>query len=137
MAGARGVTPPAGTALRVALGAGGAVATAAGLHTVLAGARSVPGGPAAGAEMESELRYYAGFYVAYGLAALRTAPRADRDPAAVRALAGALFLSGLARAGAWRANGRPHPLQRALLAVELGLPPLLVGAQARAASEAS
>jgi hypothetical protein len=126
------VTPPAGSALRVGLGVGGLVATAAGLHTVLAGARSVPGRPRAGAGMESELRYYAGFYVAYGVAALRTAPRADRDPVAVRALAGALFLSGLARAGAWRAAGAPHPVQRALLALELGIPPLLVAAQERA-----
>jgi Domain of unknown function (DUF4345) len=127
------VTRRAGSALRLGLGAGGAVATAAGLHTVLAGARSVPGRPAAGAEMESELRYYAGFYAAFGLAALRTAPRADRDPAAVRALAGALFLGGVARAAAWRAAGTPHPLQRALLAVELAVPALLAGA-ARAAS---
>jgi hypothetical protein len=82
--------------------------------------------------MESELRYYSGFYVAFGVAALRTAPRADREPAAVRALAGALFLSGLARAGAWRAAGAPHPVQRALLALELGVPPLLVAAQERA-----
>ena len=118
-----------GGALRVGLGVGGLVATAAGLDTVLRGARSVPGRPPAGAEMESELRYYAGFYVAFGLAVLRTAPRAERDPAAVWALAGALFLSGLARAGAWRASGRPHPLQRALLAIELAVPPALVAAQ--------
>ncbi len=83
--------------------------------------------------MESELRYYAGFYVAFGVAALRTAPRADRDPVAERALAGALFLSGLARAGAWRAAGAPHPVQRLLLAIELSLPPLFIAAQDRAA----
>jgi hypothetical protein len=123
--------------LRAGLGLGGLVATAAGVHTVLAGARSVPGRPPAGPEMESELRYYAGFYVAYGAAALRTAPRADRDPVAVRALAGALLLSGLARAGAWCAAGAPHPVQRALLAIELSLPPLLVAAQERAMRDAA
>jgi hypothetical protein len=127
------MTRDPGGALRVGLGVGGLVATAAGLDTVLRGARSVPGRPRGGAAMESELRYYAGFYVAFGLAVLRTAARAERDPAVVRALAGALFLSGLARAGAWRAAGRPHPLQRVLLAIELAAPPLIVGAQERAA----
>ena len=112
---------------------GGAVATTAGLHTVVAGARSVPGRPRAGAEVESELRFYAAFYVAYGLVALRTAPRADRDVNAVRGLAGALLLAGLARAGGWLAAGRPHPGQRALLAIELAVPPLLLGGQARIA----
>ena len=55
----------------------------------------------------------------------------DRDPTAVRALAGALFLAGAARAGAWIATGPPHPGQRALLALELGLPPVAVALQAR------
>jgi hypothetical protein len=116
---------------RLALYAGGAVATAAGLHTVIAGARSVPGGPAASPELDSELRYYSAFYVAYGVAALRTAPRADEDPAAVRALAGALFVAGLARAGSWLATGRPHPVQRMLLALELGVPAVVLAASAR------
>jgi hypothetical protein len=120
------------SALRALLYAGGAVATGAGLHTVVAGARSVPGRPRADARMESELRYYAGFYAAYGLAVLRVAPRADRDAAGVRAVASALLLSGLARAGAWRANGAPHPGQRALLALELGLPPVMVALQRQA-----
>jgi hypothetical protein len=99
--------------------AGGAVATAAGLHTVLAGAKSLPGEQRPDATVESELRFYAAFYVGYGLVALRVAPSAERDTAAVRALAGILGLAGIARAGAWLSAGRPHLLQRALLAVEL------------------
>jgi Domain of unknown function (DUF4345) len=123
----------AGFWTRAGLGAGGVVATLAGLHTVIAGARSIPGRPQAGAEVESELRFYAGFYVAFGLAALHTAPRAEREPGAVRALAGAVLLAGVARANAWRATGAPDPAQRALLAIELAAPPLLLGAQAQAA----
>jgi Domain of unknown function (DUF4345) len=118
-------------ALRGLLYLGGAVATTAGLHTVITGVRSLPGRQAASAPVESELRFYAAFYVAYGLAALRIAPRADRDAEAVRALAGALFLAGLARAGGWLASGPPHPLQRALLAIELAAPPAIVAWQAR------
>jgi hypothetical protein len=114
---------------QAALGAGGVIATAAGAHTLIAGARSIPGEAPADASVESELRFYAAFYVAYGVAVLRTAPRADEDVAAVRALAGTLFLGGLARAGGWLAAGKPHPLHRVLLAIELALPPLLVAGQ--------
>lgn len=70
----------------------------------------------------------------HGVALLRTAPRAETDTTAVRALAGALFLAGLARAGGWLAAGRPHPGQRALLALELAGPPAVVGWQARLAA---
>jgi hypothetical protein len=117
-------------ALRGLLYLGGAVATAAGLDTVIRGARSIPGRQPANAAVESELRYYGAFYAAYGLAVLRVAPRADRDPAAVRAVAGALMLAGLSRAGGWLAAGPPHPVQRALLAIELAAPPVMVGWQA-------
>jgi Domain of unknown function (DUF4345) len=120
--------------LRAAFYAGGAVATAAGLHTAVVGGRSLPGQPPTSASVESELRFYGTFYAAYGVCVLRTAPRADRDVAAVRALAGALFLAGLARAGGWLAAGPPHPLQRGLLAIELAAPPLVVGLQRRVAS---
>jgi hypothetical protein len=110
------------------------VATAAGLHTVIAGARSVAGQGVANPALESELRFYAAFYVAYGLVALRVAPRAERDTGAVRGLAGALFLAGLARAGGWLAVGRPHRIQRGLLLIELAVPPAIVACQARLAA---
>ena len=113
---------------------GGAVATVAGLHSVAAGAKSIAGQDLANASVESELRFYAAFYVAYGLAVLRVAPRADRDTAAVRALAGALFLAGLARASGWLAAGKPHPLQRGLLVIELTGPSAIVAWQKRLAS---
>jgi hypothetical protein len=122
-------------ALRGVFYLGGVVATTAGLHTVIAGARSVPRQRPANPSVESELRFYAAFYVAYGLVALRVAPRADRDTATVRALAGALLLAGLARAGGWRAVGRPHRLQLALLVIELGAPPSIVAWQARVAAQ--
>ena len=120
-------------ALRRVFYVGGVVATAAGLHTVFAGARSIPGRQRANPAVESELRFYAAFYAAFGVAALRVAPRADRDGAGVRALTGALFVAGLARAGGWLATGRPHPGQVALLVIELAAPAPLVAWQARVA----
>jgi hypothetical protein len=117
--------------LRGVLFAGGSVATLAGLHTVTTGARSIVGEPRADPAIESELRFYAAFYVAYGLLLLRTAPTADRDAGALRRAAGAMFLGGLARAGGWRAAGRPNAVQRLLLVLEVGGPPTIVGWQAR------
>lgn len=111
---------------RAELVTGGVVATAAGLDTVLRGARSIPGQPAASAPLESELRFYAAFYVALGLHLLALASDARRSPRAVRAAAGAVWLGGLARATAWRSAGRPTRLQQALLAVELLGPPAFV-----------
>ncbi len=115
---------------------GGVVATSAGLHTLLGGGKSFPPWRQANAMIESELRYYSGFYLAFGLFVLRTAGRADRDPPAVHALAATLFLAGLGRTGAWLAVGKPHPLQRALLAVELAAPPLIELEHARLRSAA-
>jgi Domain of unknown function (DUF4345) len=120
--------------LRAVFYVGGVVATAAGLDTVIRGGKSVAGAEAASPAVESEVRFYAAFYVAYGVTALRVAPRADRDAAAVRALAGALLLAGLARAGGWLAVGRPHALQRGLLVIELAAPPLITAWQARLAA---
>jgi Domain of unknown function (DUF4345) len=120
-------------ALRGLFYVGGGVATAAGLHTVVAGARSIAGQELANPAVESELRFYATFYAAYGLFALRVAPRADRDTRGVRAVAGAVFLAGLARAGGWLAAGKPHNTQLALLAIELGAPAPVVAWQARLA----
>ena len=121
--------------LRTLFRAAGVVATTAGLDTVIRGARSVPGQTVGSPALESELRFYAAFYTAFGLAVLRVASRADRDTAAVRTLSGALFLAGLARAGGWLLVGRPHPLQRALLGIELAVPPAIVAWQARLATQ--
>lgn len=118
--------------LRAAAFAGGAVATAAGLHTAFAGRKSFPGETRHGsAAVESEIRFFGAFYAAYGLRVLRVAPHADRDREGVRELAGALFAAGLARAYGWRVRGRPHPLQIALLVIELGGPVAAVAYQER------
>ena len=117
--------------VRFVLGLGGLVATAAGLDTAIRGARSIIGEPLASARLESELRFYAGIYVAYGAALLRAARRADTDAAEVASLATALFAGGAARAVGWARAGRPHPGQIALLAIELAGPPALVIAQRR------
>jgi hypothetical protein len=108
---------------------GGAVAVAGGAHSAVAGSRSLPGAGGPGSIVESELSYYAAFYAAFGAAMISVAPRAERQPRPVAALAAALFGGGLARTWAWRRSGAPHPIQRALLALELGVPPAIAALQ--------
>lgn len=86
------------------------------------------------ASEESEFRFFAAFWIAYGVAALWVAPRVDRETTAVRALALALFAGGLARGMAWIAAGPPHALFIALMGLELLIPPLAIWWHNRVAS---
>ena len=117
--------------LRGALYLGGGVATIAGLHSLLAGAKSFPPWRPAPPTVESELRFYSGFYIAYGLRVIRAARRPDLDRRELDEIATTLLVAGLGRASAWLTVGEPHPLQRALLAIELLVPPGLLLERAR------
>ena len=123
--------------LQALLTIGGGVAIATGIFTVAAGADGVPGDNAASASVESELRFFAVFWIAYGVALLRVAPRVDTATWAVRALVGILFVAGLARGLAWAMSGRPHGLFVALMVIELVAPPLIVVWQSRLAAARS
>ena len=111
----------------------GLVAILTGVFAILTGAAGMPGDVDADPSAESELRYFAAFWVAYGVVALLTAPRVATATAAVRGLALAMFVGGLGRAIAWIAVGRPHGLFVALMAIELTGPPLVVSWQSRVA----
>ena len=119
--------------LRALLTGIGVVAVTTGLFAVITGTGGMSGDNAASVNVESELRYFAAFWVAYGGAALWLAPRAAQEQTAVRALAGFMFLGGIARAIAWIDSGRPDDLFVALLVLELVIPPLVIALQARAA----
>ena len=101
-----------------------AIVTAA--FVILTGSSGQVDGSQAAPSVESELRFFAAFWLAYGAAALYVAPRAAREIHAVRALALFLFLGGVARGIAWIADGRPHALFIVLLAFELLLPPFIL-----------
>jgi hypothetical protein len=77
--------------------------------------------------MDSELRFYAPLFGAYGVLVLSVA----RDMAGRRHLipwiALVFFLGGMGRAVSWAVVGAPHPLFLALMAVELILPGVLIG----------
>jgi hypothetical protein len=123
--------------LRAVLTVGGAIVVATGIFGLATGAGGIPGDNVASASVESELRFLYVFWIAYGLALIRVAPRAVTETWAVRALALILFVAGVGRAVAWLDVGRPDGLFIALMAVELVVPPLLVVWQARLAAASS
>jgi Domain of unknown function (DUF4345) len=109
----------------------GIVPIATGLYGVLTGSGGIPGGDAASANVESELRFLYALWIAYGAAAIYVGLRAPQIRAAVGALAAVLFAAGVARAIAWIAEGRPDTLFVVLMVLELAIPPLLVAWQGR------
>lgn len=97
----------------------GVVAICAGMFAVLTGTGGQLDGESTNPSVESEFRFFAAFWVAFGVAALRVAPRVDREITASRALAGFLLLGGVARAVGWIAEGQPHALYIVLMCLEL------------------
>lgn len=99
----------------------GIVAMVAGLVTVLTGASTVIGANEANASLDSELRFFAAWYVGVGVMLLR----ATRDPAAHRGiLRGVAALFGLAATGrviSWITVGRPSAVAITLLVAEYAL----------------
>lgn len=104
----------------------GVTAIATGAYGVLTGSGGIVGGEQASPTVESELRYFTVFWIAYGVAALWVVPRVEREGALVRALALVMFAGGVARGIAWIASGQPHALFIVLMGLELLIPLLLV-----------
>lgn len=100
-------------------------------HLAEAMANAVGGGveltPPFSPTVESELRFYAVLWMAYGGVLIWTArglpPRLNWVPP----LAGVFFLGGVGRVIAFFADGPPHPAFVQLMAVELVLPVVFVG----------
>ena len=116
----------------------GTVAIVFGSVTVIFGNHSLPSPNAAAVNIDSELRFYAAWYVIAGVLALRVARRVERETFLLRLLSTGLFLGGTARVISLIAVGVPDPTQIALMIVELILPVVLVvwqGALARVADQ--
>lgn len=77
--------------------------------------------------VDSELRFYAVFWVAYGFFVLRTANNLTNNLHFVPLLAGLFFVGGLGRVLSLVAVGQPHPLIIVLMVAELAMPLLLIG----------
>jgi hypothetical protein len=85
------------------------------------------------ANVDSEYRFYSAWYAVLGVLLLGAARRPEQEARLIRAGAGGFLTAAAGRLLSIRTAGAPHPLQRVLLAVELVLPPVLVGWQARVA----
>lgn len=78
------------------------------------------------ATMDSELRFYAPFWGAYGVVLIAVARDLVRLGRWVPWLALLFFAGGLGRAISWATNGAPHPFFLFLMILELLLPPVLI-----------
>ena len=107
----------------------GLVPVATGLYGVATGAGGIEGGDGTTVNVDSELRFAYALWVAFGAAVIYVGLRAWRSRAAVGAIAAVLFATGVARAVAWAAEGRPDTTFVVLLVLELGLPLVMVGWQ--------
>lgn len=114
----------------VLLGAGACVAGAA---TVLLGAGSIIGLASLTPTADSEMRFYATWYVLAGVLAIRSARRVEDETFTIRVLFGGLFLAGCARALSLAVVGRPHAFSVVLMALELVLPLVILPWQAAVA----
>ena len=108
----------------------GVVAIFFGGLTVVLGSDSLLPPNSASVNVDSELRFFAAWYVVAGTLALRAATRVEKERFTVRLIAGGLFLAGVARVISLIDVGAPHPTQIGLMIVELVLPVGLVFLQA-------
>lgn len=114
---------------------GGTVMLIALAHVVW-GPAAIPGAQAVSATMDSEDRFYAVFFGAYGLLVARSAIRVEHNTALIRALAATFFVGGLARLVSIVAVGLPHPFFLAMTALELVIPVAMMFVQRRIAETA-
>lgn len=115
----------------------GSVAFLAGASTALLGTVSILGAEGVSGTVDSEMRFYAVWYAAVGLAILRAVPRVGSEGFLLRAVGIVFFAGGCVRALSWATVGRPHGLAITLMFVELALPFVIIPWQAAVASNAA
>ena len=114
------------TLFQVVFGLVGLVALTFGALSALFGSALIPGGGTVSASVESELRFYAVWYAAAGVAILWTLRRVEEARPLVRAISGAFFIAGAVRVISIIAVGRPDSIFVVLMVIELALPFVLI-----------
>jgi Domain of unknown function (DUF4345) len=118
-------------ALQVFLGLFGVTAIfIVSLHIVL-GPAAIPGSVPVNATMDSEDRFYATMFAAYGVALLWCNKDIERKSQVVYFLALTFFVGGLARLVSIAAVGFPHPFFIAMTVLELLIPFVMAIMQSR------
>lgn len=123
-------------ALQAVTAAFGVLALVTGVMAVIGGPAGMLDGQRTTATVDSEVRFMAVDWLAYGAATLYLAPRVAQARTAYRAWLIVMFASGLARALSYVQTGRPYPLIAGAMVAELVLPPVLWIWQSRVASAA-
>ena len=108
------------------LGATFTAGAAEAMTNLLAGGRLTPTPPFS-PTVESELRFYAPFWVTYGGILIWVARSLAERLRWVPPLAALFFAGGVGRLIAYFADGPPHPAFIQLMAIELVLPVVFVG----------
>jgi len=99
-------------------------------HIVL-GPAAIPGSVPVNATMDSEDRFYATMFAAYGVALLWCIKDIERKSQVVYFLALTFFVGGLARLVSIAAVGFPHPFFIAMTVLELLIPVFMAFMQSR------
>lgn len=110
-----------------------AVIIVAGSVTVFLGAESVLREGSFTTDIDSEIRFYAVWYVAAGILLARAIPKVESEGFTIRLVGGAFFAAGCARALSWAVVGEPHVSQVVLMVIELCLPFVIIPLQAAVA----
>ena len=123
--------------LQVFLGLFGATAIfIASLHVVL-GPSAIPGSVSVNATMDSEDRFYATLFAAYGAVLIWCIRDVERKSRVVYFLALTFFVGGLARLVSMAAVGLPNTFFIAMTALELVIPLVMAFMQSRISRTAS
>ena len=112
--------------LQIILGTGGAVAVFIALLHLVFGPACIPGSVPVNATMDSEDRFYATMFAAYGAALLWCVRDVERKGVYVKLLAIIFFIGGLARLVSMFAVGLPNTFFISMTGLELGLPLLIL-----------
>lgn len=120
--------------LRRTLYALSVVPVVAGAATVLLGSESIPAAGDPNANLESELRFYAVWWIGAGLFLAWLAPRVERRTRELRVFCALLFAAGASRLLAVLETDWPSTGQLVLMGAEFTLPVVLVVWQARVAA---
>lgn len=112
----------------------GVVAVVFGSLSVVFGSAVQPEAGTVAPGVESELRFYAAWYVVAGVLALRTVPRIASEGTTIRVLCAGLFVGGAARLVAALRVGWPPAFFVVLMVLEFLIPAIVVPWQAAVAS---
>lgn len=117
---------PEGGGLRVLLRIISVVMVVAGSATVVLGVGSLPASGDPSAIVDSEMRFYAVWYVVAGLVLWRASANVADATWFVRVVGIAFFAAGCARFVSWLVEGAPHWSQAALMVIELVIPLVMI-----------